>query len=52
MLIWMEEPSRGVFINGNVYYNGHTDNHDDMVRQVGSTNDLQTCGEISVGQYC
>jgi hypothetical protein len=47
----MAEPSRGAFINGSVDYNGHIDSHDDMVRQVGSTNDLQTRGKIGVRQY-
>jgi hypothetical protein len=32
MLIWMVEPSRGEFMNGSVYYNGHVDTHDDMAR--------------------
>jgi hypothetical protein len=47
----MAEPSRGAFIDGSVDYNGHIDNHNDMVRQVGSTNDLRTRGKLGVGQY-
>jgi hypothetical protein len=46
----MAEPSRGAFINGSVDYNGHIDNHDDMVRQVGSTNDLRIRGTIGIIQ--
>jgi len=47
----MAEPSIGAFIDGNLVYNGHIDGHDDMVRQVKSTNDLQACGKIGVRQY-
>jgi hypothetical protein len=47
----MEEPSRGAFIDGSVDYNGHIDNHNDMVRQVGSTNGLRTRGKLGVRQY-
>jgi hypothetical protein len=39
----MADPSRGAFINGNLVYNGHIGGNDDTVRQVESTNDLQTC---------
>jgi len=32
-------------------YNGHINSHDGIVRQVESTNELQTHGKISVRQY-
>ena len=47
----MAEPSRGDFIDGSVDYNGHIDNHNDMVRQVRSTNGLWTHGKLGVRQY-
>jgi hypothetical protein len=50
MLIWMADPSKGVFIDGSVDYNGHIDSHNDMVRQVRSTNDLRIRGKLGVGQ--
>jgi hypothetical protein len=51
MLIWMEEPSRGVFINGDSVYNGHIDGNDDMVRKVESINDLHTCRRVGLRPY-
>jgi hypothetical protein len=47
----MAGPSKGEFIDGILYYNGHIDNHNDMVRQVGSTNGLRTRGKLGVRQY-
>jgi hypothetical protein len=47
----MEDPSIASFIDGSVDYNDHIDNHNDMVRQVQSTNGLWNRGKLGVEQF-